>query len=747
VLRTAVLLLIAVPHQPTSPAAAAAEAPAAELISPALLEPIVTVATRAERPLSEVAGNVTIVTRDALDRTLTQSLGQTFRYHPGIDASATGTRFGTEGIIVRGLGGNRVAMELDGVPLSQQFAVGNFASAIRDLTDVGLVDRIEVLHGPASALYGSSALGGIVSFRTPDPAALSGKTGGPGPFVSQALRSSDDSRYTLGGAAASGDSLGALGMIGLRSGHERDAKAAEDLDRQDTDDRSGLAKLVYETPGGHVLRASYYGHDSDVETNVRSVLGTGRFASTTRLDGDDRYRLELVAAELTLGPSVSLDGGTLRAWSGVTDIRQHTVDERGAAARPVRIDRRFDYEQDSTGLSVDLHRRFTTGGWAHLLAAGVEWNGQRIEESRTGSELGLEDGERSDTVLGETFPLRDFPVSDVSEIGLYLHDELDLGRARIIAGLRFDRYDLDPDPDPVYAEDNPNTVPVSISENELSPKLGLVIGLSRRLSAWLQYAHGFREPPFEDANIGLDIPLFNVRAIPNPDLRPETSDGFEAGLRWRSGRARVDANLFHTRYDDFIESKVRLGVDPVSGRLLFQSLNVEEARIYGAEIGANLSLDPWLRGVDLGAAAYWARGDNRETDRPLNSVGPAQAVLAATWSSPDGRGEVSLFGTFTARHSRLDDSRGPLFEAPGYALFDLYASRHLGRHLVLRAGVENLLDRTFWQWADVRGLAPDDPTVPLLSQPGRSLALDLRWNFRSAADPPAGRQGAERRPR
>jgi hemoglobin/transferrin/lactoferrin receptor protein len=110
-------------------------------------------------------------------------------------------------------------------------------------------------------------------------------------------------------------------------------------------------------------------------------------------------------------------------------------------------------------------------------------------------------------------------------------------------------------------------------------------------------------------------------------------------------------------------------------------------------------------------------------------VGPPQAVLAGPWSSPDGRSDVTLLGTFAGRHTRLDDSRGALFEAPGYALFDLYGSRRLGHHLVLRAGVENLLDRTYWQWADVRGLAPDDPTVPLLSQPGRGLALDLRWNF------------------
>lgn len=694
----------------------------------AILEPLVTVANRTERPLTEVAGNVTVLTQEDLERTLTRSLAQAFRYTPGIDAAGAGTRFGTDGVIVRGIGGNRVAMELDGVPLSQQFTVGSFANAIRDLTDLGLVERIEVLHGPASALYGSAALGGVVSFATPDPTTMTTPGGAPAFSVSQGLDSSDDSRHTSAGAAV-GDTLGLLGMLSVRSGHERDAKAADHPDRQNVDRRSGLVKLVYTTPGGHILRGVYYGHESEVDTDLRSLAGTGRFSATTRLEGDDRYRVDLLSAELELAPSAYLDRGVLRAWADSTDTRQATSDRRDLAARPSRIDRRFDYEQDTTGLSIDLRRRFSIGSRTHDFAAGAEWNGHRIKESRDGSEVGLEDGEVSDTILGERFPVRDFPVSEVRELGLYLHDEVDFGSTRAIAGLRFDHYRLDPDSDRVYAEDNPATEPVGISVDQLSPKLGLVVSLRPGLSGWLQYAHGFRPPPFDDANIGLDIPLFNVRAVPNPDLEPETSDGVEAGLRWRGARARLDADVFYTRYDDFIETKVPLGLDPVSGRLLFQSQNIEEARIYGAEVAAYVSLDAWLRGLALEGAAYWARGDNRETGAPLNSVGPAQATLAATWSTPDGRNGLSLFGRFAARHTRLDDSRGPLFEAPGYAVYDLYVSRRWGDQLLLRAGVENLLDHTYWEWAEVRGLAPEDPMVPSLSQPGRSLALNLRWNF------------------
>ncbi|MGB5621080.1 MAG: TonB-dependent receptor, partial [Gammaproteobacteria bacterium] len=166
-----------------------------------------------------------------------------------------------------------------------------------------------------------------------------------------------------------------------------------------------------------------------------------------------------------------------------------------------------------------------------------------------------------------------------------------------------------------------------------------------------------------------------------------------------------------------------------SGRILFQSQNIDRARIYGAELSGEFSLQRWLPGLALRAATYWARGDNREDDEPLNSVGPPQAVVAADWTSSSGRSTATLIGTFTRRYSRLDESRNEIFEAPGYASFDLFLSRRVGDRLRLRAGVENLFDKTFWRWANVRGLGPDDPVVPLLSEPGRSLAMNASMNF------------------
>ena len=73
---------------------------------------------------------------------------------------------------MHGLGGNRVLVETDGVPAAKTFAVGNFSNTGRQFADLVIVDRIEVLRGPASALYGSDAIAGVVAITTLDPSDL-----------------------------------------------------------------------------------------------------------------------------------------------------------------------------------------------------------------------------------------------------------------------------------------------------------------------------------------------------------------------------------------------------------------------------------------------------------------------------------------------------------------------------------------------------------------------------------------------
>ena len=99
-----------------------------------IIDQIVVVAHKDERSIREIAANVTVLSRAELSGELATSLADIFRYMPGVDYEAGGTRFGTEGINIRGIGGNRVAILVDGVPLADQFDTGSFSNATRDFS-------------------------------------------------------------------------------------------------------------------------------------------------------------------------------------------------------------------------------------------------------------------------------------------------------------------------------------------------------------------------------------------------------------------------------------------------------------------------------------------------------------------------------------------------------------------------------------------------------------------------------------
>ena len=695
------------------------------------IDEIVVVAHKVARSVRDIAANVTVMSREDINANLATTVADVFRYSPGIDYEASGSRFGTEGINIRGIGGNRVAMLVDGVPLSDQFDVGSFSNATRDFINAGLIERIEVLHGPASALYGSSAIGGVVAVRTPDPADLirDGRHGGD---VTLNWRGADESAHGTGLVAFGDASLGVLLGGSLRSGHEINSAAVEQsLDLRDYERESAILKFVANNTSGQTWRVGLLHQASEVSSDLNSMLGTGRYRSTSALLGNDEYTLDLINVEYEFGsPDSWIDAGVLRAYYEEAEISQHTVDERGLSSMPVSIDRYFNFDQQIQGAELNLQKYLDGQNTSHNLGFGLEYRERETAEYRDGLSTSMIDGTSTNVILGEVFPLRDFPVSKSTELGAYIEDVVSFGDWSLIGAVRLDRYELSPANDPMYAEDYPFAEIVSIEVSDLSPKLGAIYRLNPETEVYLQYSHGFRAPPYEDANIGLDIPAFNYRAIPNPDLSSESSNGFDAGIRWRGVDRGAHLSAFRTRYTDFIESKVRLpDPDPVSGRTLFQSQNLSEAVIEGIEGGGHINLQSAIGEFRFDGALHLARGENRDNGQALNSVGPGQAVIGASWYAPNANRSVRLQSTFTEAWDDRDETSGELFKPPGHAVFDLYFTQRLGDRTTIRAGLLNLTDRVYWNWSDVRGLSPTDPVLPYLAQPGRSfsVSVNIKW--------------------
>jgi len=702
------------------------------------VEQTIVILGKVPRPINDVFGAASVISREMIENELMHDIADLARYQAGISIENAGTRFGLSGFTIRGIGGNRVATEIDGVPVADQFGIGSYSNSGRNFVDIDLVQQVEILRGPASSTYGSNAIGGVVSFVTKKPVDLLSKTdkdyyvGLKGGYYGV----DNSNLFTVNTAFASGASSALISLTNS-NGHEFDNNASGDtiIDRQDNNSQSLLAKYFFDITDGQQLSISLDYFTRESETDVKSLLGQGRFRSTTGLFGDDETKRKnfALAYEFTTD-NAWLEGGVVRLYKQKTETEQLTDETRFSRGTNYLYDRDFFYEQDIEGLRLNFYTNVSSGSLHHRIGYGIEWSEREITELRNALQTNLDNNTNTNVILSEQFPLRDFPISKVKEQGFYINDEIEIEGTgfSIIPALRFDQYRLNPSPDAIYLEDNPATSVVSIKESNLSPKLGFQYETEGNSRFFLQYFEGFRAPPFEDANIGLDMPLFNIRAIPNPDLKSESSTGYELGYRFENSQYTFDIVGFYTNYDDFIQTKVNLGFDPVAGRLLFQSQNIDSAKIYGGEVQFNFNSNSWLANQDsvkVYASLFWSKGENEETQQPLNNIDPNQLLLGANWQSPSQDWSVALQASLYAAKNdidELDDPADVLFKTPGYGVLDLIANYQINDKTVLSAAIYNLADKQYWRWSDVNGLLVGDPVVDTLSASGINASLQLR---------------------
>lgn len=703
---------------------------------------MVVVASRAPEPLAQVAASVGIVDRDEIERHLLQDIGGLVRYIPGVRVDDDATRFGRQGFSIRGLGGNRVRVEVDGVPLPDTFAVGQFASAGRDLADLEVVRRVEILRGPASTLYGSDALAGIVAFTTLDPSDLIARGRRSAYVGTRGMYSTTDHSRMLGAswAAATASGVESMLVIARRQGHEAGNRSWRPEDTPNPADygrTSGLGKLVFDAGTASTVTLTLDHARHAQLTDVHSQLfGPGRFATTYQLDADDSYtRNRISAGIVTIAPITWVDQVGMTLYHQQSEVRQDSRQFRLAdAATPFESlrTRRFQFEQRELGLDIVAQSRHESATISHWQVYGFQYGRTGYEGLRDGSETNLNTGATSNVVLGENLPVRDFPNTVATRLALFWQDEIGLGRLSATPGLRIERYRLDAQLDPIFAADFPALVPADLAVTSVTPKLAFRWYVGDDSSLFVQFARGFRAPPFGDVNIGLSLPVFNYEVRPNPDLRPERSRGVEVGWRWRGTSAHLAVSVYENRYTDLIESRANLGVDPGSGALVFQSVNRDRARIRGAEAELDLNLrrlNERLNGWHLTAAVAWAHGDDTARNLPLNSVDPLTAVIGAQWRAADDRAGLEIVGRAIAAKRRVDDSAGPLFRAPGSFVTDVFAWFEPVDGVRINLAVLNIADRRYWDWGKIRGIAAGAPDLGFYTQPGRSFSASIGIGF------------------
>jgi hemoglobin/transferrin/lactoferrin receptor protein len=736
------LALLAVP-------AAAEDATESEAESQQQTGRIIVTATRAPVLQEEAPATVTVITAEEIADQLATDIKDLVRFEPGVTVRRAPARFGAaigatgrarnEDIAIRGIGGNRVLIQVDGIRAPQGFSFGPQDAGRGGFADVGLVKQVEILRGPASALYGSDGLAGAVSFVTSDPVDLT-KGEDIGGFVTSQYSSDDNEFAQTAAIAGQGGNLSAMiaysrrdfGELENRGTNEGNGPLRTAPNPQDGRSDAVLAKLVWDN-GPHRIRLSGEWLDSAVETEVLSGLGPA-FTFGPRpvwnvdaLGARDTVERKRASLDWTYdGTSADvIEYAFLSAFWQDAEDRQFAFEERTTlTATPAPDRERLNtFENRVYGAAGEVRSGFATGGIRHRITLGGDVSWTRQEGLRDGTFPGR----------GESFPTRAFPVTDFTLGGLFIADEITLldGAVTLFPALRFDFYDLNPTADPLLT----TFTPAGQSGDRLSPKFGATVKLARDVILFGNYAQGFLAPTPSQVNNFFEFIAGGYTSIPNPDLRPETSESFEVGARYVGDIFSLQVTGFRGDYDNFISQQVIRGGFTPQNPAVFQFVNFAGARIEGLEARAEMRLDS---GWNARFAMAYANGDTFDqagARLPLDTIDPFNLIAGVGYRAPSGRFGGELILTHNGRKEARELERAAdgtdLFVRPeASTILDLTAFYALTDRLKLRAGLFNLTNEAYALWSDVRGLRTGDAGIlDAFTRPGRNLSVSASFRF------------------
>jgi hemoglobin/transferrin/lactoferrin receptor protein len=717
-------------------------------------EEITVTGTRTPRAVRRSPATVNVITEREIDETLVRDLRDLFRYEPNIGVGAN-RRYGIQDITIRGLGSNRVLIQTDGIRAPNQFTFGTPAIG-RDYIELETLQRAEVIRGPASALYGSDALGGVVTFRTIEPVDLLTQFGKRDSLsVLSTNFESADRGFVFNGLTAH-----RVGNLEFLLGYtRRDAQEAsipgnsDFVDDRDLGRNNYLGKFVYrlsQTSSLDFTAERFFNFDQFYVSalTARDLIGPTGFR------GQDET-IDYTTSRSRFSLSYNFDDPNSRGFLSAAKLQiyyQNAKVEEERVQDFVRTgagaDRRRLRELDNIfvdrifGGNVQLQSNFKIGTVANRLTYGFDLSTTRNERTRDGIEQRFNAaGSRilSTTVIGaDNFPVKDFPDSDTLRFGIYLQNEIEFGNTfTLIPGLRFDSYRLDTSPDAIYAR-NPGAVAADFSSSAVSPSVGFVWQTTPSLAIVGRYARGFRAPLYSEINAGftnLTSPAFRYKTLSNPDLEPETSNGFELGVRGGFSQFNFSLTGFYNSYDNFIERLGNVGQSftlvPGFPVTLFQSRNVAKARTYGVELSGQYRFSPKPHGLSLLASLGWTVGDDLTTDQPLESVEPFKAVVGLRYRAPENRWGADLVGSFVAQPRLSDNRPAGSFTPSAYTVVDLIGFYNLTPLISFNVGVFNLFNTEYFEYQDVRPLlnaaAPRD--LDRYAQPGISIRAGFTYRF------------------
>lgn len=592
------------------------------------LQSRVVTATSTERSLQDAPASIAVITREQLASRPVQDLEDALRGMPGLQF--TGIGMGRRGISIRGMDAEQTLVLVNGQRINN--AASAVAHADFDLgwVPVEAVERIEVVRGPMSALYGSEALGGVVNVITRK--------------ATDVWRGS----LALNGGVPDHSHGGQTHQLGVYAGGPliEDVLGlsftGESRKRQATTDRDDPA--LSELEGRKAQSASVaLSWTPDTVQQIDLTLGSGRedrWRNISTPAGPGK-RLEYESRDDIEREQWSLSHTGNWSWGKTTArVYRNTMNRGSSDSRPTTGTSWQKMTDDIADVTASLSLADS-----HLLSVGGEWRREQLEDDSLASGKGK-----------------------AVHRALFLQDEIQLNESlSLLLGSRFDQHES-------YGW-------------QKSPRAYLVYNLDDALTIKGGVGRGFKAPTLKQLSPGYSAVggggQFTIRG--NPDLDPELNTTYELVADYAGDGWSASAGIFQNNVKGLIQT-VCVADCGIRGRELRDYENVDRARIRGLELGTELDLPMSLH---WGINYTYLDAIDRGTDLRLAGRSRHQANTQLKWQ-PSAAFSAQLRGEYVG--SQIGYSRNVAYGLPAYSLWHLELSQQLAPGLTLRGGIENLGD-------------------------------------------------------
>ena len=623
--------------------------------SATLVDEIVVSATRNETNRRKTSTVVNVASTKLFEGTASANLSEAMNFQSGLRVENTCGNCGAPQLRINGLEGQYSQILLDSRAIFSSLA-GVYGL---DLMPVAMVERVEVIRGGGSALFGSSAIGGVVNIITKDPVrntlSLSNTTN-----IMEA--GTPDINTSLGGAFVSDDyKFGAyvFGQIKYRDGYDRNDDEFTDITRL----RSETAgfRAYYKTSAHSRLSAEYH-HIHDFRRGGNNL--------------DKAPHMTDICEQV----DHNIDGGGLR-WDFFPNMRHRM--SIYASAQGISRSSYFGTDGDENAYGTTKDLTLVAGGQYTYnyklglpaeLTAGVEYNYNSLNDYYIATERTID--------------------QQTSTIGLFAQNEWKSDKINVLIGFRLDKHNM-------------------IKTPIFSPRANIRYSPIESLGLRLSYSSGYRAPQAYNEDLHIDVLNHTVSIIElADDLRPEYSHSFSASADYYHNFGKLQANIlvegFFTMLNDvFTLEKIGERED---GSIINERRNGSGAHIGGITLEAKLGI-PNRFDVQLG---YTFQKSQYVEPEKWSDDCPAQRTM---FRSPEHYGYInsnvviykqlnaSVFGTFTGpmlvQHNAYTDIFGvehgdseTLTKSFWDFGFKLGYTFSIGKFLKLElnAGIKNILD-------------------------------------------------------